>query len=267
MVAMRDSSATALAVGRLTGCEPLGFEAGDNNWYRFVANGPTGKTDPSGSDWLDSYTNWFNGVFGAGYSQTMGGYLHSGLNNAGISDTSLANTSANQALVGTAIVAVPVGVGLFGGGEILLGLGTLGAVGPQVTAGAYVTVGTAVSHPLAAPVALGLAEAAAGIEGPGLGIDDGVRLGTIAISRCPAVPFRPNSLTHIFRPHHNLVDSTATRRMLQEIAGDVANLAGINQHGTQVYTRLLDDGSQMWVYVRDGVIFDAGRNVTPKKLP
>jgi hypothetical protein len=45
---MRDSSGTALAVGRLTGQEPLGFEAGDNNWYRFVANEPTGRTDPTG---------------------------------------------------------------------------------------------------------------------------------------------------------------------------------------------------------------------------
>jgi hypothetical protein len=53
MVAMRDSSGTALAVGRLTGWEPLGFEAGDNNWYRFVANGPTGKTDPSGLQGVD----------------------------------------------------------------------------------------------------------------------------------------------------------------------------------------------------------------------
>ena len=48
MVAMRDSSGSALAVGRFAGWEPLGFEAGDNNWYRFVANGPTAKTDPSG---------------------------------------------------------------------------------------------------------------------------------------------------------------------------------------------------------------------------
>ena len=52
MVAMRDASGTALAVGRFTGREPLGFEAGDNNWYRFVANGPTDKTDPSGLDVL-----------------------------------------------------------------------------------------------------------------------------------------------------------------------------------------------------------------------
>jgi len=48
MVAMRDSSSTALAVGRFAGWEPLGFEAGDNNWYRFVANEPTGRTDPTG---------------------------------------------------------------------------------------------------------------------------------------------------------------------------------------------------------------------------
>ena len=48
MLAMKDPSGAAFAIGRLGGWEPLGFEAGDNNWYRFVANGPTGKTDPSG---------------------------------------------------------------------------------------------------------------------------------------------------------------------------------------------------------------------------
>ena len=38
-------------LGRFIERDPIGFEAGDNNWYRFVANGPTGKTDPSGLDW------------------------------------------------------------------------------------------------------------------------------------------------------------------------------------------------------------------------
>jgi hypothetical protein len=52
MVAMGDSSGTALAAGRFAGSEPLGFEAGDSNLYRFVANGPTEKTDPSGqTEW------------------------------------------------------------------------------------------------------------------------------------------------------------------------------------------------------------------------
>ncbi len=48
MVAMKEPSGAAHAVGRLTGWEPLGFEAGDNNWYRFVLNSPTALTDPTG---------------------------------------------------------------------------------------------------------------------------------------------------------------------------------------------------------------------------
>jgi len=48
MVAMRDQSGVPLAVGRFAGWEPLGFEAGDNNWYRFVANNPVLDTDPTG---------------------------------------------------------------------------------------------------------------------------------------------------------------------------------------------------------------------------
>jgi RHS repeat-associated protein len=41
----RDYSAS---LGRFIEMDPIGFSAGDNNWYRFVGNGPTGKTDPSG---------------------------------------------------------------------------------------------------------------------------------------------------------------------------------------------------------------------------
>jgi RHS repeat-associated protein len=46
----RDYSPT---LGRFIERDPIGFEAGDNNWYRFVANGPTERTDPTGLDWLD----------------------------------------------------------------------------------------------------------------------------------------------------------------------------------------------------------------------
>jgi RHS repeat-associated protein len=41
----RDYSPT---LGRFIEPDPIGFEAGDNNWYRFVANKPAGSTDPSG---------------------------------------------------------------------------------------------------------------------------------------------------------------------------------------------------------------------------
>lgn len=41
----RDYSAS---LGRFIQRDPIGFAAGDNNVYRFVGNGPTGNTDPSG---------------------------------------------------------------------------------------------------------------------------------------------------------------------------------------------------------------------------
>jgi RHS repeat-associated protein len=41
----RDYSPT---LGRFIMLDPLGFDAGDNNWYRFVGNTPTGFVDPSG---------------------------------------------------------------------------------------------------------------------------------------------------------------------------------------------------------------------------
>ena len=35
-------------LGRFIQRDPLGFEAGDTNWYRFVGNEPNGNVDPSG---------------------------------------------------------------------------------------------------------------------------------------------------------------------------------------------------------------------------
>jgi RHS repeat-associated protein len=51
----RDYSAS---LGRFIEMDPIGFAAGDNNWYRFVANGPTGKTDPSGLFEIDEVTGF-----------------------------------------------------------------------------------------------------------------------------------------------------------------------------------------------------------------
>ena len=41
----RDYSAS---LGRFIELDPIGFSAGDNNWYRFVSNAPTSATDPDG---------------------------------------------------------------------------------------------------------------------------------------------------------------------------------------------------------------------------
>ena len=45
---------------RWTTMDPIGFAAGDMNWYQYVGAGPTGAVDPSGLD------GWLTSVFGLG---------------------------------------------------------------------------------------------------------------------------------------------------------------------------------------------------------
>ena len=84
-----------------------------------AAGAPTVPGAASGS-WLDNYANWFNGTFGTGWSNTVGGVI-----------TSVApippNASEAAILTGTVIVSVPLGVGAVVGAEVVLGVGTYGA--------------------------------------------------------------------------------------------------------------------------------------------
>ena len=64
----RDYSPT---LGRFIERDPIEFEAGDGNWYRFVANRPAGNVDPSGlwawdDDWIQMGFGGLFGGYGAG---------------------------------------------------------------------------------------------------------------------------------------------------------------------------------------------------------
>ena len=53
-------------LGRFNSLDPTGFSAGDANLYRYVGDGPTDGTDPTGEseshgDWLDHAANFFAG--------------------------------------------------------------------------------------------------------------------------------------------------------------------------------------------------------------
>ena len=50
------------ATGRFLSKDPIGFESGDMNLFRYVNNSPINGRDPSGLDWLDSASNFFAGV-------------------------------------------------------------------------------------------------------------------------------------------------------------------------------------------------------------
>ena len=95
-----------------------------------AAGAPSAPGAASGS-WLDNYANWFNGTFGSGWSNTVGGVI-----------TSVApiNPNASDAalLTGTVIVSIPAGVAILAGGEVLLGVGTFGGA-TVATGGAGLT--------------------------------------------------------------------------------------------------------------------------------
>ena len=85
--------------------------------------------------WLDSYADWFNGTFGSGWSEAVGGVVHDGLTLV-MEEETLANTSDGTLLTGTVIVSFPVAVGIVYGGEVAFGVGTFGAGSTTLVTGA-----------------------------------------------------------------------------------------------------------------------------------
>jgi hypothetical protein len=57
-----DEASELTVFGRIHVENPLGFAGGDANLYRYVGNGPTIRTDPTGQKWYnpwDWYEDWF----------------------------------------------------------------------------------------------------------------------------------------------------------------------------------------------------------------
>ena len=82
------------------------------------------------SSWLDNYANWFNGTFGSGWSYVGGGVVYNATTTI-VSNQTLANASDGALLIGTGVTAVIV----VGGGEYVLGVGTLGGGGAEASGG------------------------------------------------------------------------------------------------------------------------------------
>ncbi|MFN8524644.1 MAG: RHS repeat-associated core domain-containing protein [Chloroflexota bacterium] len=74
------------------------------------------------------------------------------------------------------------------------------------------------------------------------------------------------SAPHIFRDEegHFTEDTPENRELIREVAGDPANYLGHNKSGVDWYAKILPDGRQVWVRVRDGKITNAGINETPR---
>jgi hypothetical protein len=93
-------------------------------------------------------------------------------------------------------------------------------------------------------------------------IDNALGLGNIRF------PENPGQIDHIFRdaPGH-LIDDTFDNRQLLQNAVSSENFVRTDQWGNQWFARLLEDGTEVWVKVRNGVIQNGGVNQVPRHQP
>jgi hypothetical protein len=78
-------------------------------------------------------------------------------------------------------------------------------------------------------------------------------------------PFLEGALPHIFRDKAgHFPQDTAQARELIQTTVDEANFLGLQDVGNWVYQRILETGEQIWVYVRNGKIINAGLNAVPE---
>jgi RHS repeat-associated protein len=119
------------ATGRWLSQDPIGFNAGDGNLYRYVGNSPTTKIDPTG-------------LYYWGWQESLGEFLAVNVLIPIVGVENLANASDTTLVTGTVIASVPIAVGIVAGGEVVLGVGTLGGVATTTATctGALTTVTT-----------------------------------------------------------------------------------------------------------------------------
>jgi RHS repeat-associated protein len=133
-------------VGRFISTDPIGFEAGDTNLYRYVFNSSTNYTDPSGKILPLLAAFWVGGLAAAGTAALIGGITGAA--------KSLANAYDNGEQLSLGVIGNALGEGIKGA---VIG-GAMGfAIGGAIAA-------TAVASPfLAAAAGVGLA--ASGLYG------------------------------------------------------------------------------------------------------
>ena len=79
------------------------------------------------------------------------------------------------------------------------------------------------------------------------------------------LPSNDSQLKHIFRnkPGH-ISDTPENRKMLEQLANDLSAHIGKDMNGNDWNVRNLEDGSQVWVQSRYGIIQNGGINKPPR---
>ena len=79
------------------------------------------------------------------------------------------------------------------------------------------------------------------------------------------IPDNNSTTGHIFRDAEgHIPDTPENRALLENIANDAENFRGIDKYGNEWYTKILENGREVWVESRNGNIFEGGINEIPK---
>jgi hypothetical protein len=167
-----------------------------------------------------------------------------------------------EARLGLAVGQIVGGIALTVGGftgEVLGGAATVTGIGVAVGVPAMMVSTTLVvggAGNIAAGIR-GLMTTGSGRSGP-----QGPAPGAQGEARFPE---KPGQTRHIFRdaPGH-LADTPANRALLKGVADDASTTLGTDRFGNVWSARTLEDGTQVWVQTRNGVIQNGGLNKTPR---
>jgi hypothetical protein len=75
----------------------------------------------------------------------------------------------------------------------------------------------------------------------------------------------PRTKEQLYKPGH-LVDTPANRAFLENATKDASKYIGVHREGSDVYAYMRKDGTQVWVYSRDGIIQNGGVYTTPRTI-
>lgn len=80
-----------------------------------------------------------------------------------------------------------------------------------------------------------------------------------------SLPKNNSQLKHIFRDDDgHLPDTPENRELLYKLANDSSKFKGVDINGISWNVEMLEDGSQLWVEYRNGVITEGGKNLIPR---
>jgi hypothetical protein len=78
------------------------------------------------------------------------------------------------------------------------------------------------------------------------------------------LPKGESQIKHIFAKRRGHIEDTAeNRKLLIDTAANEANCIGTKPNGNRWYAKELDNGTQAWVEVLNGIIQNGGVNNTP----